>query len=407
MNSNESTTTHLGGIAKKQHLLWILIGVFHCWDYTSPRGVPFWAESAAIFVFMATILCLVQSKGVLPTRPLVYATCFGLFFSIIALLPPLPPISYLLGDFALFAVVPLLIWVGLRNSELEDIFKFLIPLCALAAFIAPIFEDFWELGTAYRNGRYDPPSVLLVTYFAYMTLHNRSVKSAAFALCGFLVVCALCFYSQERTAVIFCIVALGLAAASLTHSILTIALVSIISIFTLSYSLLPALGNVSIGRFSLLVGGLDQSMINRIWEGYDVWSTLENGHVLHWLVGYGHGAIFQSVWAETTLNMSNTGTIHNIHFGPLLILYRYGAIGLVIAATITIKIVSFLIRTIRVRNDYDFVTRRTKLIFGTSAALLILEFNLRNVFNDPLSWLVVLYCMMQNSTTASGLSGRQ
>ena len=367
-----------------------LIGLFHCWDYTSPRGVPMWAESAAIFVGVASFLTALMTRGILPFRPLIYSLFFGLFYTAVAFLPPRPPINYFLGDLALFSIIPALIWMLVNNTQPRTTLTYLVPFCAVAAVIAPAFEDFWQLGNAYRRGRFDPPASLLIAFFSVMALHARFTSQRWAASVGYLTVVALCFLSQERTALLSCFIALGLSAMSLLRSkvLLTLALTAgtvivVFAVTSLSEEFL-------IGRFSLLASGIDHSLLNRAWEAYDVLEHLETGNKIHWLIGYGHGAVFQSVWAETILNMNDSGKIHNIHIGPFLILFRYGIIGLLISVVFIYFIARFSVINIFSLSKISSEGRVDNLIFCISAILLILEFNIRNVLNDPLAWCVIL-----------------
>ena len=81
-----------------------------------------------------------------------------------------------------------------------------------------------------------------------------------------------------------------------------------------------------------LVAGVveDGSMNNRIMESSDaLYTRYDYQGFLSWIFGSGHGATFEGATAYYGDRLLSNGDVHHIHFGLVLLYYRYGIPGVV------------------------------------------------------------------------------
>lgn len=72
----------------------------------------------------------------------------------------------------------------------------------------------------------------------------------------------------------------------------------------------------------------DGSMNNRIMESSDaLYTRYDYQGVLPWIFGSGHGATFEGATAYYGERQLPNGDVHHIHFGLVLLYYRYGILG--------------------------------------------------------------------------------
>jgi hypothetical protein len=83
---------------------------------------------------------------------------------------------------------------------------------------------------------------------------------------------------------------------------------------------------------SRLVAGMveDGSMNNRIMESSDaLYTRYDYQGILSWIFGSGHGATFEGATAYYGDRLLSNGDVHHIHFGLVLLYYRYGIPGVI------------------------------------------------------------------------------
>ena len=73
--------------------------------------------------------------------------------------------------------------------------------------------------------------------------------------------------------------------------------------------------------------------------------------------------------------------MHNVHFGPQLMLFRYGLAGLALLAILLLHAVAVTWRCLRQRGPPEAVPAR--LLFALGTTLFLIEFLFRNVLPNP------------------------
>ena len=135
-------------------------------------------------------------------------------------------------------------------------------------------------------------------------------------------------------------------------------------------------------RFSAnLEGQVDDSLLSRVSEAQDAINDLRaHGKPINYLLGFGHGATFVPVYSSLR-NAVDDGVVHNIHIGPVLIIYRYGLIGLSLYLFLLAKLFSsFFSHRRRIR---DGTISANELFFTLATTMYLLDGLVFNVLVDP------------------------
>ena len=264
------------------------------------------------------------------------------------LIPPLladyPYPRYVLGDFIASVLPLLLLLLGFRYPKFflsEKTYQFLGAMMLAAAVLAvPLSEV---------EARHEPPSTLLLAlaWTTFFFSGNRTIRVFAAATLSLLLI--LTITSGERTAVVmwlgFGIAGKIFAAANLRGVGLTVILVAIAAFGLLQFfweTLLLAAANTRLEMLSH--GELDTSLLNRVLEVRDVWSQWSWDR---WL-GFGHGATFVPDLSNPIRNLTSDGRVHHIHFGPMLVLFRYGVPGLCLFGWLVVDLIRYVMTMRRI-----------------------------------------------------------
>lgn len=288
--------------------------------------------------------------------------------------------SYIVGDM-LSLLLPILILVAGWSSR--SLFSsrsvaLLVTGLLVVSLTAPIFG---ALGT-----RFEPPPTLLTAAawwgtFAAKRPSHRVVLSGVVLLVGFLaldsgqrtallvwVVCGafVTWRSMPRTRWKWLIVLMGVLAIAATTALAgRDVLVDLASRYRIA---------------SIAASGQDDSLIARANEAADVASTLRrDGAPGNWIVGFGHGATYRPQSSFLSRNVTPEGRVHNVHIGPLLILFRYGLAGLAAYVLGLLFVARMLIRLSKARNADD-----ASGFFVLATAAYLIEGLMFNVLVDPL-----------------------
>lgn len=138
---------------------------------------------------------------------------------------------------------------------------------------------------------------------------------------------------------------------------------------------------------------LDASPSSRVFEAREIFAEIGEGGPLWMAVGVGHGAVFQpSEWRQER-TISADGFVHNVHVGPVLMLFRYGILGLglylfLLAHSGLVAFRSFPRQRPVVLHDLP----RQRLgphgalafLFAFGTFLFLIEFLARNVLPNPM-----------------------
>lgn len=320
-------------------------GLFHAY-----RVLPFvpvsQARMGAGLLVVAVFWCLVASKpAVGPSSRRLYR--MGLIWVVVSAAYLLPTVAsgrpiylvWVLTDLTLILLPLLLLYAGLRLPGFFDDRRGLLLFGLLlfaAAVLAAVVGDF-------GRGRFYPPSIALIAgvWLASMLERRPRHRVALFLANGVLLF--LCLQSGGRAVTIAWVIA-GLAAAYmvghgrkvLVGGVLAVALLWALAAFGVAsidygawledseFSSLRRIEAVSITGESQ-----DVSMSRRLGEAGEVLGIIRDDGVVNLVLGRGHGATFRPVRNFSIANINADGLAHSIHIGPVLVLYRYGIVGLV------------------------------------------------------------------------------
>ncbi len=122
---------------------------------------------------------------------------------------------------------------------------------------------------------------------------------------------------------------------------------------------------------------LDISLLNRLLELRDVWSELTP---VHWY-GYGHGATFMPELSDPVRNLTADGRVHHIHFGPVLLMFRYGLPGLLLYTWLVTDVIRYAaaMKSIGFRHPHALPA----FFFAVALAGYLASFLVFNIMPDP------------------------
>ena len=244
----------------------------------------------------------------------------------------------------------------------------------------------------HRSGRFDPPDVLLMAILWVALVNARSPLHVLVCLALVIGTGLLSFLSGMRTHLGLWVLAgmIAIAGRQLTlrtaRHLIGVCAVGIVVIVILAAATggsIPGLAQlesaISSSRYSKL-GSKDKSLANRIDEVRDVSLAIRsNPNPLVILFGNGHGATFSPVRSFPERNLTHDFRVHQIHIGPAMLLYRYGLIGLAIAAWCCLLVGTDVLWLIRGRNISGAMA-----VFVIAMVLSLANGMFRNVLNEPM-----------------------
>jgi hypothetical protein len=288
---------------------------------------------------------------------------------------------YILGDMASIGLLGLFVVFGLATPKALFSGKAITVLwgaCLVGSLLSPLI--------GVENGRYDPPSPFLIgatVGFAIATPRRSSAFGAVVLLC---VLVLLAYQSGFRTHVVLAVVGVFVAFGRLVGPRFWLFGLAVLVAAVVINA--PSIGTyvarqavISNSRFQgLSTGEADQSVFERSLEVRDAWTSARDGWSKpQWIVGAGHGATYVPVESYIVRNIMRENRVHNIHVGPMLVLYRYGFLGVTVL---------FLLVIVTVRHSWSlFFGRHRPIHAGDVFPWIILfylaDFMVRNVMIDP------------------------
>ncbi len=365
----------------------VALGGFIIVDYLFFFVVPAQRLIYGLIVLLAMVALLLGLKEFKVTQKSFTVIVAWLLLSFLFVLPVLIQknlyVGYVLGDLAsvLFPLVMLL--VGLRYPEFFSVTKS-VPVVMMLTMLGVILGMFFgEYGDRFEA----PTSMLFVVAWA-IVLFSRSVITKSFGLVGLMLLLVIAFESGERTSVILWIICLVLVIfVTLRLTALTGLLVAMVLGVVLLFS--GQLVNLLIqdiveqSRFSTAASvEQDQSLLERYDEARDVLLMLETAPPVAHLLGHGHGSAYRPYYSYIQRNISNEGEVHNIHFGPLLVYFRYGVLGFLIYLGLVVVSARALLA---LRRQYTGgLASAQRFVFTLTVVLYLFDWLLRNILVDPL-----------------------
>ncbi len=131
---------------------------------------------------------------------------------------------------------------------------------------------------------------------------------------------------------------------------------------------------------TLATGQADASTQSRLLEARDAVRTLRHdGAAASFLVGLGPGASYTPYDSDIAKNVDQaTGRVHNIHITPVLMLFRYGALGVILfGAMVAVAVATAWTTALRQRDP-------ASLAIAISSLCFVVDLLVRNSTADPL-----------------------
>ena len=327
----------------------VFAGLYNFYDSLAVAGQPLLRVLYAIFA--VSLICVVFTHRT--SVPTVRQMSGLVALATLAVLPVALNSTYqplsVAGDSMVLVTVGLAVAYG--RSVVADTRAFgfgfwsFFGLSALGGLVAPLFPT--QIG-----GRYEPvPIVVIGTLIAIVAVRQPS-KRRGFAISALLIFSALGFFSGFRTTLILVAVAIGILAYLQRGRFGLIRAIAVVLFFgsisnLLGFNPLAPLFESQAGRLgSLASGQVDASIFSRFVEAQDVLDTAGEEWILgQELFGSGAGATYIPKRILIEQNVDELGRVHNIHIGPVLVLFRHGIIGLALLVTVGRRVVRSLKKT--------------------------------------------------------------
>jgi hypothetical protein len=381
-----------------------LLALYILADYSLARGVPFWAASYALLVGSSLLLLATDLRLTARVVADSLAIRIGLllwavwFLAVIA--QPVVYLKYVIGDAATVLLPLIYLALGLACRDL-----FLLPenrwFILAAVVLGSLAAPFIAVGMVGRN--FDPPHYFLFASLWIALFRSPGRIRGLVIASAIIVALLLSLGSGQRSGVVVAflcamvVIWMRLRARGINVlfvSTTAIAVVAALAALPLGYAL-SGQGVSGVAAKALLedsrmhkTGADDASILVRLREGQDVLHQhrARSSNVQR-LIGNGHGSYYVPNASYVPRNLTEEGYVHNIHFGPLLVLHRYGYAGLGVLLAIVFLIVRDL--TGRKRWWADGRSIRPESVFLVAVIIGLINFSLRNSLTDP----VFSYCL--------------
>ncbi len=310
--------------------------------------------------------------------------------------------GYVAGDFASMAMPALFL---LAAYAVPDMYRNPWYLGLLAGWLLMAMVAGMLLGTGW-GGRFEPPHNLLVVLLWFgVFAGGRGIRW----LCGGLlvVVLLLAFQSGARTVVVLWFAGLAYLLAlrwPVRHLVVAaVPLGAVIVLFAGAALQQALLDTLAQSRFRQNIEGeADVSLISRFNEAADIAAIVtEESSALQIVLGRGHGATFRPERSFPMHNFTVHGLVHHIHITPVMLLYRYGLLGI----AVYVALIAFLVR--RFFAERRHTRSRGQLphsaVFTFAMVLYVADSLLRNPLVDPLlSWVLAGFLAYALSSRRQG-----
>jgi hypothetical protein len=288
--------------------------------------------------------------------------------------------AYVAGDAATLMLPALILMVGLAVPGLFG----RVALAAIGVALASGMAVAPLIGVI--SDRFETPAALLVAIAFWLFAVQRGRVAKIVGLILIAGTLALSVASGQRTSVVIWIAMFGCAVLVRYRTrgvLVAVACLLVVAFGPIRGSVMPVLqSSLHTTRFSTVVEGeSDESLLARIREGADVVGTLRReGNVTTWVIGFGHGATYRPRLSFLARNVTSDGRVHNIHIGPIMLVYRYGAVGLISMLIVAVVAAATLVRPIGVQKGSPSATA---VLFAMGAVAYLIKALMFNVLIDP------------------------
>lgn len=291
--------------------------------------------------------------------------------------------GWVIGDAATLLLPLLFFLVGQVDPRWFGERRWLIRLLLLVAMGSGLAAG---VSIATGGGRFESPSILLYA-LPWLGIALAKESDTKLPWIGLLVlVAAMCVWSGERTALLLMLGAgalVGFVRFS-TARLLLVLVVLLLAVLTVGRSLFQEaiVEAIAESRFEAnLEGELDESLLNRVNEATDAYHAHRASPALKRILGNGHGASFSPSLMSYRTNSTESGLIHHIHVGPILVLFRYGWVGI---ALVCVGLLLIALRFARLRNQKSIDDQYwLSAYFAVTTVLYVLASMVFNKLPDP------------------------
>lgn len=237
---------------------------------------------------------------------------------------------------------------------------------------------------------FEPPSVGIIALLATLAIIGSSKTPRVAAAIGLAVLSALALLSGSRSIVVLAVAAFILATLA-NRTARWVAVTTAAAVVLMLFVGNPTAGwravrDSAVLRSASRIAGLlrpagDEAVGLRVKEATLIWQDMQQ-HPAWIPLGVGHGAVFVPERPFPEHNISADGYVHNVHIGPLLMLFRYGLVGLAMYVLLALRAGITTVLTFRRRGDPAADPAPFFYAFGTF--LYLVEFLARNVLPNPM-----------------------
>ncbi len=330
-------------------VLVIVLGLYTVLDSLSlGLGAEQRPAYAAVFCIVVALLLLSKRRLTIPSNLTLAKRCWwavGIIGLVMITMQDNIYGLYVVGDSASFFFPAILLSLAHRDPT---------PFCHSrslkllgAIMIAAALGSVLAIPTLFHSvERFREPPLLLMALCWLGIARPKNLAELATSIILSVVILQLTWMSGARFSLILWPM-MGLILFAFGHvtkqvvAIATCALVlsiATVNFFVESTNLVEQLEGSRIGVLveRLTVGNImaeiadDSSMNNRILEAQDaLYTRYDYQNALQWIFGAGHGATFEGTTAQYGDRLLPNGDVHHIHFGVVLVYYRYGVPGFI------------------------------------------------------------------------------
>lgn len=371
-----------------RYLLPGTVATFLIYSATSVYVRPKAAILYAVVVAVAGVLAIHGRRAKVPKRARQLCTVWlgtAALYLVVSSFQTVWSPRHVIGDFAV-SVLPLLVMLAaLRHKEVLTGRRSLYVLLTGASFAACAAYFIGQVAN-----RHEPPSPFLMAGAWYFLLTRQGPAAKVLTMGWTLGVGCLAYSSGSRThlfvwliaPVVVLAITYGwkglLGGAALLVAITTVA-------FAVGHPVQTLERAAGASRFeTLLDGNRDVSLSVRLSEAHDVTSTARHEWIPPQAVfGYGYGATYVPARSYIVRNVGESGRVHSIHIGPMLVFFRFGVLGIA-AFGLLVGFVIRMLRRIRRRLD-TWPDQALYAICGIAIVLFLVEFLTLNSSVEPMA----------------------
>lgn len=374
----------------------IVYGALACFIVGSSMSVQMSAGVRIGYVIAAAVAVLIPLALALLGRPapagagrvaLIAVACSAAYLIPAAVLPQGRTVEHVVVDFVTTIVPVGFLLIG--TSTPATFRRILEPRWALLFVVVTLGAPFLVFNETPARS-FQPPNVGVVALLATLAIWQPDKQTGASAAFGSFVLVALAGLSGSRS-----IVALAILAYLVVMYVNRVARVLALVVVVAALIVTAATPNVTADLRALLATRASSRVLTFLGPGsagadVSTGRLREAGLVLEdmqtrsplWIpLGVGHGAVFKPEQWDQGRTISEEGFVHNIHIGPLLMLFRYGFAGLILYLFIAVH---------AARATFSLLRRRvagsdpTALLYAFGTGLFAIEFLVRNVLPNPM-----------------------